>query len=448
MIKHVSEKKERDKAVIESLVWKHSPISRAEIQQMTHLRWSVITSIVRELLNEGKFLEVGRSSNPMGRKQTLLQLNEQHGFIAVVKFDAETVFAAVTDLFPRIISRYREPTYVDGGTEGLILQLISCVRKVIQQSGIAPSKLLKISVADTGVVDIEEGITISSSTLSFWNDVPLRKRFDEEFDVPLILETNTRVATLAERVLGAGQNAEDMIYVEYGKGIGAGIMLKGNMLYGHNWSAGEFGHIPIVENGPACTCGSFGCLEAVAGLSALEARCRRAIQEGSNSQALELANGDPSQITGWTVLSAANLGDKTCSAIVEELEKHLGLGISTLVNLFNPSVVILDQRLQLAGDSLLEHIARGVKKQALAYSTAHLEFRFATLGDDAGLLGAALNVLNRIFEIPSLKPPRFMIERSLIDSLAAQRQEWAENLESGKKPRARIENGSAQGALN
>jgi predicted NBD/HSP70 family sugar kinase len=243
-------------------------------------------------------------------------------------------------------------------------------------------------------------------------------------------------------------NAEDMIYIEYGKGIGAGIMLKGNLLYGHNWSAGEFGHIPIVENGPACTCGSFGCLEAVAGLSALEARCRRAIQEGSNSHALELVNGDPSQITGWTVLSAANLGDKTCTAIVEELEKYLGLGISTLVNLFNPSVVVLDHRLKLAGDSLLEQIARGVNKQALAYSTAHLEFRYATLGDDAGLLGAALNVLNRIFEIPALKPPRFMIERSLIDSLAAQRQEWAENSERSKKPRARIENGSVPGALN
>jgi hypothetical protein len=102
----------------------------------------------------------------------------------------------------------------------------------------------------------------------------------------------------------------------------------------------------------------------------------------------------------------------------------------------------------LAGDSLLEQIARGVKKQALAYSTAHLEFRYATLGDDAGLLGAALNVLNRIFEIPALKPPRFMIERSVIDSLTAQRQEWAENSESGKKPRVRIENTSVPGVLN
>jgi predicted NBD/HSP70 family sugar kinase len=356
----------------------------------------------------------------------------------VVEFDPETVFAAVTDLFPRIKSRIRETTYVDGGMEGLIGQLFSCVRAAIQQAGIAQEKLLGIGVADPGLVNVQTGVSVFSSTLDFWKEVPLKRLFEQEFGIPLILDSNTRALALAERVLGAGENAEDMIYVEYGKGVGASITLEGKMLHGHDWAAGEFGHIPIVENGPACTCGSFGCLEATVGVSALEARCRRAIQEGSNSRALELVDGDAGKITGWTVLQAANLGDKTCAAIVEDLVKYLSLGISTLVNLFNPSIVVLDNRLSLAGGSLLEQITWRVKNQALAQSTANLEFRYATLGGDAGLLGAALKVLDWIFEIPALKPPRFMIDKYVIDAIGGQQREGAENSEGSHKPRVRL----------
>jgi predicted NBD/HSP70 family sugar kinase len=435
-MKHVSEKKERDRSVIEALTWKYGPISRAEIRQLTHLRWSVISSVVRELLSEGKLREVGHSSNPLGRKQTLLQLNEDHRFIAVIGFDPESVFAAVTNLVPRITCRVSETTNVAGGVDGLIRQLLACTRAVIKEAGIVPEKLAGIGVADPGLVNVREGISVLSSTLDFWKDVPLKRVFEEQFGRPVILESDTRAQALAERVLGAGGNVEDMIYIEYGKGIGAGITSEGRILRGHDWIAGEFGHIPMVENGPACTCGSFGCLEALVGLSALEARCRRAVQEGSHSRALELANGKVGNISGWTVLEAANLGDKTCVAIVEELAKYLGLGISTLVNLFNPAVVILDSRLAIAGPGFLEQIVRVVKKQALGPSTAKLEFRYGTLGSDACLLGAALNVLEKIFEIPALKPPRFMIERSVIDALAAQRRAWADHAETSGPSRA------------
>jgi hypothetical protein len=208
--KHVSEKKERDRAVIEALVWKHGPISRAEIRQLTHLRWSVISEIVKELLSKGKFLEVGRSSNPMGRKQTLLQLSEEYGFVAVVEFDSETVLAAVTTHFPRTKSKVTEPTYLGGGVEGLIRQLFSCLRAAIQQGGIAQEKLLGIGVADPGLVNVQEGISVFCSTLDFWKEVPLKKLFEEEFGIPTILESDTRARALAERVLGAGENAEDI----------------------------------------------------------------------------------------------------------------------------------------------------------------------------------------------------------------------------------------------
>jgi len=426
-MKHVIEKKERDKAVIEALVRNYGPLSRAEIRQLTQLRWSSISPIVRELLNEGKLVAVGPSTNPMGRKQTLLRLNEEHGYILAVEFDPETVFAAVTNLYPRLRSKVSESASLHEGAEGLLRQLFRCGHEAIRQAAIPRDKLLGIGVADPGLVNVREGVSLISANIGFWKGVPLKKLFEEEFGIPVVLESSTRAQALAERVLGAGNSAENMIYIEYGRGIGAGITADGRSLHGEDWLAGEFGHIPVTDSGPACNCGSFGCLEAIVGLSALEARCRKAIQQGSNSRALEIAAGDVNKITGWTVLSASKLGDKTCLAIVGELEKYLGLGLATLVNLFNPSTIVLDHRLELAGDGFLEQVERVVKRQALGNSTANLKFLYGTLGSDAGLLGAGLNVLERIFEIPALKPPKFMVERSVIETLAGNRRAWADH---------------------
>ncbi len=409
-MKHVETKSEWDKQVIRAVVRRFGPLSRVEIHKLTKLRLNTISSLVRELLNEGWLMEAGPSDNPMGRKQTLLRLNQEHSFVAGVEFDEELVIASTMDLSPRLKGAVKEPTYLDGGMEGLIQQLLSCTRRAIGQARAAGLPLIGIGIADPGLVNTRDGVVVTSSTIEFWRQVPLKDIFEREFKVPVLLESKTRARAIAERMFGAGEMIEDMIYVDYGTGIGAGIILDGKLLHGHRWAVGEFGHTHMVEDDTACKCGSFGCLEALAGSAALESRIRKAISEGSTSRALALAGGNDDKISAWTVLEAARLGDKTCSAIVEQAGNYLGLGLANLVNLFNPSVIVLDRRLELAGEGLLDQIVRVVKRQALSHSTEDLEIRYARLGEDAGLLGVGLMILERHFEIPALKPPRFMVE--------------------------------------
>src|SRR5438046_5195031 len=252
---------------------------------------------------------------------------------------------------------------------------------------------------------------VMSSTIEFLNQVPLRHFFEKMFSAPVMVVNLAGAKAVAERTLGAGAMAEDMIYVEYGKtGIGAGIISGGKLLHGAGYAAGELGHTHMTEEGPACRCGSFGCLEALAGAAAIEARIRKAIAEGSGSEVIRLAGGEPAAVSGWMVLKAAEMGDKTCSAIVDQAAKYLGLGLANLVNLFNPSVLVLDQRLKLAGQGLLEQVIKVVKRQALRYSTENVSIRFGNLGAEASVLGAASIALEKHFEIPALKPPRFLIE--------------------------------------
>jgi len=410
-LKHCKTQRERDLHVVEALVRRFGSLSQVEIHELTHLRRSNISGLARDLRKQGRLVEAGRSDNSMGRKRVLLRLNEEHGFFLGVGFDDEAVLAAVMDLRPRIHSMVREATRLEGGMNGLAHQLLSCAHEAVRQAGLKTESLLGIGVAGSGLVNSQEGTMVMSTTIESFKQVPLRRIFEKEFSVPVLLANFAGAKALAERTLGAGAMADDMIYVEYGKtGIGAGIISGGKLIHGAGYAAGELGHTHITEEGPPCKCGSFGCLEALAGAAAIETRIRKAIAEGSGSDVISLAGGDPSAVTGWMVLRAAEMGDKTCSAIVEQAANYLGLGLANLVNLFNPSVLVLDQRLKLAGQGLLEQVIKVVKRQALRYSTENVSIRFGNLGAEASVLGAGSIALEKYFEIPALKPPRFLIE--------------------------------------
>lgn len=410
-MKHVTVKPQRDKQMIEAVVRRFGPLSRSAIHELTDLQHSEISRLARELLDEGKLTETGRGNNPKGRKQVLLSFNEEHRFIIGVSFDDESVLASVMNLFPKIKSEVREATRLSSGSHELVHQLLSCAKRAMHDAGVSQKNLVGIGVAGSGLVDSRRGQFIMSSTVEVLKDVPLQRIFEETFGAPTLLENLTRAKTVGERSLGAGEMAEDMILVEYGRtGIGAGIVINGKLIHGSGFAAGEFGHTHIMGEGPACRCGSFGCLEALAGAAALESRIRRAISEGSSSEVLALAGGDPNAITGWMVFESARNGDKTCLALVEQIGNHLGLGLANLVNLFNPLVLVVDQRLRLAGAGLLDQMMKVIKRQALREATRNLTIRFGELGTEAIILGLGVIVLDRHFEIPALKPPRFMIE--------------------------------------
>lgn len=410
-MKQVTKKRERDKHVIEALVRRFGPISRVDIHKLTNLRRTTISMITRELLQEGRLVEVGRSNNPLGRKQILLKLNDEYRFIIGVEFDDKTIVAGVMNLHPKIKHIVSVPVDLNWGRDGLIQQLKSAVSQVIQVASMDVSLLVGIGIADPGLVDSRHGVTITSTTIDFWNDVPLGKIFEDEFEVQVIVESKTRAKALAERMLGAGAMEENLVYFDYGAGIGAGIIVDGRLLYGRNCGAGEVGHTRISEDGP-CKCGTIGCLEATAGTSAIEARVRKALAEGAGSQVLSLAGDDPAKVTAQLVLEAAQAGDKMCGNIVLELAREIGIATANVVNLFNPAVVIFDRNLEPGGNILLDQISQVVRGHALTSSSADLALRFGTIGEEAGILGMGLSVLEKHFEIPALSMPDSMIDNA------------------------------------
>jgi predicted NBD/HSP70 family sugar kinase len=405
--RNVQAKSERDEHLVEYVVRRFGPISRARIHEMTQIRPSATSQIVRRLLDEGRLLEDGVENGRLGRKGALLRINEESRIVAVLQFDDEAITAGIANLRPTIRKTRTSPTPLNGGVDALVRQLVTTMKGCLR--GIAPETLAGIGIADPGLVDSRRGMVLSCSTIPFWREVPIKAIFEREFGVPVTVETHTRAKAVAERD-GSGNSRETMIYIDYGAGIGAGLVTDGRLLYGQTSGAGEFGHMHVVENDTACNCGSFGCLEAVAGLRAVETRVRRAVADGGKTEVLEMAGGDAARISGWMVFEAASRGDKIAGNTVAAVGRYLGLGIANLVNLFNPGAVVLDWRLRTAGDALLNEIDAIVKLQALREFTANLQIRYAAQGTEAGLLGMARMVLDEHMAIPALKEPRFLQE--------------------------------------
>src|SRR5207245_4202612 len=187
-----------------------------------------------------------------------------------------------------------EERRLEGGMNGLAQQRLSCANEAVRQAGLKTESLLGIGVAGSGLVNSQEGTMVMSSTIESFKHVPLRRIFEKEFSVSVLLANFASAKAVAERTLGAGAMADDMIYVEYGKtGIGAGIISGGKLIHGAGYAAGELGHTHMTEEGPACRCGSFGCLEALAGAAAIEAKIRKAIGQGSGSGVIALGGRRP-----------------------------------------------------------------------------------------------------------------------------------------------------------
>jgi predicted NBD/HSP70 family sugar kinase len=387
-------------------VRRFGPISRAKIHELTQIRPSATSQIVKRLLAEGRLVEDGVEGGRLGRKGALLRLNEDSRFVAALQFDDEAITAGIANLRPTLLKTRTAPTQLTGGVDALVRQLIGTLKSCLR--GIASDSLVGIGIADPGLVDSRRGVVLSCSTIPFWRDVPLKEIFEREFGLPVTVETHTRAKTVAER--DSGQSRDTMIYIDYGAGIGAGLVMDGRLLYGQTSGAGEFGHMHVVENETACNCGSFGCLEAVAGLRAVETRVRRAVADGGTTEVLAMAGGDAARISGWMVFEAASRGDKIAGSTVAMVGRYLGLGIANLVNLFNPGSIVLDWRLRTAGDALLDEITATVRLQALREFTANLQIRYATQGNEAGLLGMSRMALDEHMAIPALKLPSFLEE--------------------------------------
>ncbi len=262
------------------------------------------------------------------------------------------------------------------------------IRRVLSREGGTREDVLGIGIGCPGPVDPYEGRVLEAFNLG-WGGYPLRDRLSEALRLPASLDNDANCATYGEWWQGAGRGVSTLIGVTIGTGIGGGIVLDGKLVRGVSGTAGEIGHTTINFAGRRCACGSYGCVEAYASGPNIAARAREGLEAGADSVLLEMAGGDPSDITAVTVYEALIRGDAYAREVMLETAKMLGAGVANVVNTLNPEMVVIVGGVTRAGEHLFVPLRSEVRRRVFKVAGSACRIVPGELPDTAGVVGAA-----------------------------------------------------------
>ncbi len=244
-----------------------------------------------------------------------------------------------------------------------------------------------VGIGAAGFVGKDRSTVLFAPNLA-WRDEPLGTSVQEQVGVPVVVENDVNAAAWGEFRFGAGEDVDDLLMVAVGTGIGGGVVVDGELLRGSFGVAAEIGHLRVMPQGLPCGCGQRGCWEQYGSGRALVREARSRVWDGD--PLLELAGGDPTRITGPMITKEAKSGDALCMSLLVDLGRWLGEGIASLAAVLDPGVVVIGGGVSEAGAMLLPPVRKAVDDNlSAADNRPHLELRLATLGNEAGMVGAA-----------------------------------------------------------
>ncbi|MFO7172913.1 MAG: ROK family protein, partial [Bacillota bacterium] len=265
-------------------------------------------------------------------------------------------------------------------------------------------RIRAVGVGAPGIVEAGTGRVLLAPNLR-WQDVPLGPLLQERLQMQVYVDNDANCAALGEQLAGAGRGARHLLMVTLGTGVGAGLVLDGQLYRGAGGFAGEVGHIPVLPDGPLCGCGRRGCLETLCSATAVAAMARQAVSDGRGAAivaaARRVAQG---QVDARAVMAAARWKDPVALAILREAGTYLGIGLAILVNLFNPERIVVGGSLSRAGEALLGPAREELGRRALPGPAQQVAVVPAGLGNQAGMVGAAALALGWGRRQPDLGP--------------------------------------------
>jgi N-acetylglucosamine repressor len=385
--------REMNRALLLDMIRQGETVSRTDLARRSALTKPTVSAIVDMLLDEGIVREVGFGVSPSrkGRRSRLLELNDDAVAFVGMHFGVRQTTVAVADARGQIRMRTTHRSF--RGQPGQAIRIVpALVTGALREAKLPRSRLQGIGVAIPGLVDQATGTCVLAPNLR-WYDVPLRAELSRALRAPVIVRNITQAAAVAEGRLGSARGVRSFAWVYVGTGVGAALVADGRVLYGKNGFSGELGHCAVHGNSALCGCGRTGCIETVASGTAIEAAARASVKgivvpSGHGSGHASGNGANPRKIDAQAVAIAARAGDEEARRILARAGEYLGMGISYLLNLFNPEMVVLGGRVIQAGNHLLDPVRASVAAHAMRGDG--IPIALSTVGDDIMLRGAVL----------------------------------------------------------
>lgn len=273
--------------------------------------------------------------------------------------------------------------------EGLCGQLVQLAREACAAAGVEPGQVEAVGIGLPGLVDNNSGVVVRTVNMPFRN-TPLRRLFQAQWDVPVFLGNDANCAAVGEYWAGAAKGCDPAVVITLGTGIGGGLVSGGKLFTGHANSGMEVGHMIIRPGGEPCTCGNRGCWERYGSATALIRLTREEMERSRDSVLWQLCGGDPAKVQGRTAFQGAGQGDPAAKRVLESYLQGLSVGLVNLVNVLQPEIICLGGGVSNAEDDLLLNPLRELVRQGAYDKHAPIRLERAALGNDAGVVGAAL----------------------------------------------------------
>jgi glucokinase-like ROK family protein len=371
--------------------------SRSELVARTGLSRAVIAQRVNELIERGLVIEGDPGPSTGGRPARQLAFHADAGHVLVADLGATSIDVAVTGLDGRILAHRDEPADIADGPERCLARVEELFAELISGTRALPGRLWGVGIGVPGPVEFRTGRPISPPIMPGWDGYPVRQRFAERYRAPVWVDNDVNLLALGEWRSGVAVGHDNVVVIKIGTGIGAGIISDGRLHRGAQGSAGDVGHIQVVDDAAViCRCGNIGCLEALAGGAALARDGEAAAREG-RSERLGAALDQHGRVTAEDVARAASFGDPVAVALLQAAGRRVGLMLASVVNFFNPSLIVIGGGVAQSGDTLLAAIREQVYRRSLPLATRELLIQRSSLGALAGVIGASAMVVDQLF---------------------------------------------------
>ena len=289
----------------------------------------------------------------------------------------------------RIVHKDAMPTGIERPYQEIIADMAALCKTVAADAGIEMSEIKSIGVGVPGLFDNKTGMIPFCTNLG-WHDIPFVAEMKKHLDTPVYGDNDATVAGLAESVAGVSAGIKDSVFLTLGTGVGGGIIIDGKPYSGAHGCGSEIGHMMIKMGGELCTCGNYGCFERYASATAIIREARKAIVEYPESSMLAAYGGDPEKLNAKIVIDAARAGDEAAKAVFGGYVQALAVGIINIINMLDPEVIVLGGGVSAAGEFLLNAVREAVKPMVFFKTMPYARIELAQLGNDAGIIGAAM----------------------------------------------------------
>jgi glucokinase len=284
---------------------------------------------------------------------------------------------------------FQLPTPTDRGSQGVLEQMVVGARQAIDSAGLSREDVQAVGIGAPGPLSISQGIIRATPNIPGMVNVPVRQVVSEQLGLPACLENDANAAAFGEYLCGAGRDAGNMVLLTLGTGLGSGIVLDGKLVHGAHEIGAEIGHMMIVPDGEQCGCGQKGCIERYCSATFMSQRARRVIEAGARRTALRDVLDRAGEITAKDINEARRAGDAFAGEVWDEMTRYLALGCVNICRILDPDRIVLAGGMAAAGEDLLGPVQEHFRALHWSLTEPQTVLALATLGNDAGVIGAA-----------------------------------------------------------